>query len=126
MPTSNDNDLAIAFSAQDYLDVALLDGDTVTQISINQYAAFEFKDKTITQQPIIVVMWKGKSDRAPSTSKVVLQIFDRDGNTWEDLAEDNVTVANTLVTLTGIITTNLEHYYDVNNQISCRVYQRAV
>ena len=120
-----DTDLSGTFSAQNYTDVSSDNDQYVDQISNGQYAMFLFKDQ-YTFQSNITVTWIGKSDRAPSTSLVKLQIYDRDGTTWEDLDEENGVGAGTEFTLTGTITSDLDHYYDADFVISCRVYQQAI
>jgi hypothetical protein len=122
---ADDTDLSGTFSATDYTDVSSDNNAYVDQISNGKYALFLFKDQ-YTFQSNITITWIGKSDRAPSTSKVVLQIYDRDGTTWEDLDEENGVGAGTEFTLTGNITSDLDHYYDTDFVISCRVYQQAI
>jgi len=122
---ADDTDLSGTFSATDYTDVSSDNNAYVDQISNGKYALFLFKDQ-YSFQSNITVTWIGKSDRAPSTSLVKLQIYDRDGTTWEDLDEENGVGAGTEFTLTGTITADLDHYYDANFVISCRVYQQAI
>jgi len=122
---AGDTDLSGAFSAQDYIDVASENFTYVDQTSVGQYADFLFKDQG-TSQKTFTVTWKGKADRAPSTSRVVLQIYDRDGTTWEDLDEENGVGAGTDFTLTATVTSDLDHYYNADFVISCRVYQQAI
>ena len=122
---ANDTNLSGAFTAQNYTDVSSDNNAYVDQTSIGQYAMFLYKDKG-TAQHNFTVTWKGKSDYAPSSSVVKLQIYDRDGTTWEDLDDDNATGAGTEFTLTATVTSDLDHYYDANYWIACRVYQRAI
>lgn len=85
---------------------------------------FVFKDKH-TEQDVIEVTWIGKSTLAPSVSEVRLQIWDRNGSTWEDLDSDNATGADTEFTLEGSKTENLANYFDAQFWIACRVWQEA-
>ena len=69
--------------------------------------------------------WEGQSNLAPTSSKVVLQIYDRDGTTWADLDEENGVDADTDFQLTASIIADADHYKDERNVITCRVYQQA-
>jgi len=60
---------------------------------------------------------------APSLYPVTLQIYNRVSTTWVDLQTNNLADAATDFTLTGTKTGDVSMYYDVNNYISCRVYQ---
>ena len=86
-----------------------------------------FKDKShVQQQYIFNITWKGKSDVAPSTIPVVLQIYNRNTPSWEEIARNNTSPANTDFTLTATIGESgqdLANYYDANYWIACRVYQ---
>jgi len=96
----------------------------VGQAETGEYAIHQYKDYVgdITSWTI---KWIGKSTLAPSSVKVVLQIYDRDGTTWEDVAENNAADASTNFTLSGNISSDADHYKDLDKVISCRVYQRA-
>lgn len=124
LPTNN-NDLEISYSAQDYTDVSLNDTIRVGQTATGQYAIHQFKD-FVGSATSWVLIWDGQSDLAPSASKVVLQIYDVEGGIWEDVAENSTTAANTDFTLTGVISSDADHYKNVQNVITCRVYQLAV
>jgi len=121
---SKDNNLTNTFSAQEYLDVENLDGQTSIQTSNGQYSVFLFKNKN-TDQETISTTWTGKSNLAPSSSTVYLQIYNRTSTTWETLDTDSISSVDTNFTLTGTQTTNLSNYFDDNYWISCRVYQQT-
>ena len=121
LPTT-DADLETAFTYQDYLDVASDDTVRVPQVGY-RYGIFLFKDKNANNTNAIQVEWNGQSTVAPSSTKVVLQIYDRNGGVWEDIQENNAALANTDFTLSGTITVDLDHYYDANFWVACRVYQ---
>ena len=124
LPT-DDTDLETAYGAQGYFNVSLDDNVYETQSASNEYWIKEFKNKHSNNTTPIDVTWKGKSDLAPSSSTVYLQIYNRDSTTWETLDSDNATVANTEFTLTGSQNINLSYYYDANYWVSFRVYQEA-
>jgi hypothetical protein len=121
LPTT-DADLENIYTAGEVTQVGSDDADRVSQSAIVQYAIHQYKNNvgTATRWSL---RWNGQSSMAPSTSKVVLQIYDRDGTTWEDLDEENGVAANTDFDLTATISSNAEHYKDANNIICCRVYQ---
>ena len=125
LPTNNDNNLTNTFSPQEYLDVENLDGQTSIQTSDGQYSVFLFKNKN-TDQENISATWTGKSNIAPSSSAVYLQIYNRNSTTWETLDTDSTSSVNTNFTLTGTQTTNLSNYFDTNYWISCRIYQQVI
>ena len=122
----DDADLENLFTAQEYLDVALNDETRVAQTSTDEYAIFEFKDKNDNNTDPIQVTWEGQSDLAPSSSSVVLQIYNRIGATWVDVDTESLAGANTDFELTATISTDLGNYYDVDNWVAFRVYQNAV
>jgi len=124
LPTDNDNDLENAFTESEYSDIAADDSVRVLQSATDEFSIFLFKDKNTSQQNISVT-WNGQSDVAPTQSTVYLQIFNRNSNVWETLNSNSVAAANVDFTLIGTKTTNLSHYFDDNNRISCRVYQEA-
>ena len=118
----DDTDLENIYTAGEVSQVADDDTDRVAQTAIAQYAIHQYKND-VGANTTWTVKWNGQSSLAPSTSVVKLQIYDRDGTTWEDLDEDNATGANTDFDLTATISADADHYKDVDNIICCRVYQ---
>lgn len=59
----------------------------------------------------------------PSISPVYLQIYNRDVGEWETMDSESLAENDTKFTLTGTQSDNLEHYFDENYIIVCRVYQ---
>ena len=123
LPTT-DNDLETNFIAQDYIDVNDANDVRVNQQALGEYAIFQFKDYVGSTSSFNVI-WEGQSNIPTSTSKVVLQIYDHDGNTWEDLDEENGVGANTDFQLTATVNSDLDHRV-LNGVVSCRVYQLAM
>ena len=124
MPT-DDTDLETAFTCTDYSKVESDDDIYVQQCATDEYALFLFKKQAMNSKGIIILEWKGKTSRACSSSPVYLQIYNRTSKNWETLDSNNTAAANTEFTLSGKRTTNLEEYYDENNWIAYRVYQKA-
>ena len=123
---SNDTDLGTAFNYQQYLDVALDDETRVEQCTTGGYTIQQFKVQGADDNSFINVVCNCQSGRAPSASKVVLQVYDRVDNAWEDLAEENEVGANTDFTFNVDINSDLDHYYDGSYWVSFRVYQRGI
>jgi hypothetical protein len=122
---SDDTDLTTAFGSSDYSAVSSVDGISTDQISeTGRYSNFLFKDKYASKVPVVIT-WTGQSNRAPSSSIVYLQIYNRTSMTWEVVASNNTAGVNTNFTLTGSPNSSLSNYYDISNYISCRVYQQA-
>jgi hypothetical protein len=84
----------------------------------------QFKDFYPTNQPCYL-NWTGRSDLAPSTSAVFLQIFNQNTGAWETVATNNVIGAGIDFTLTALIPDPTD-YKDGSQVISSRVYQLAV
>ncbi len=122
---ADDANLSSIFTAENYTDVSSDNGVYVVQSSVGQYSVFVLKNNNNTQIPFTVT-WNGKSDLAPTSSTVYLQIYNRNSATWETLASNNSANANTDFTLTETKSTNLSYYYDANGWVACRVYQQAV
>ena len=121
---ANDNNLETAFDAAGYDLVFSNDTNRLSQTANNQYAIFEFKDKNLNNTDAITVTWDGQSSLAPSQSEVFLQIYNRSGaGSWTTIDSDNAESANTDFQLSAIVSVGLSDYYDINNIISCRVYQ---
>lgn len=120
---SDDTDLEHAFTSQDYADVSADDTVRVVEEAFVLYGLFLFKDKNTNNTDGITVVWNGQSNVAPSLFPVTLQIFNRISGLWETLDTDNSSNADTDFDLNGSQTTNLSNYYDINDWISCRVYQ---
>lgn len=119
----DDTDLTTTYSDQDVIDVATEDSVYVDQdASGNFYAIHQFKNDVGSANSCILT-WKGKTDTAPSSSTVHLEIYNRDTTVWDSVDTDSTTAANTDFTLTGTIP-DLTDYKDVSNLISCRVYQQ--
>jgi hypothetical protein len=123
---ANDADLENIFIWQEYVNVSTDDEIRVAQTATDQFSVFLFKDKATTNTKAINVSWNGQSDRAPSSSAVYLQIFNRTSGLWETLDSDNATAVNTDFALSGVKSTGLTNYYDANFWVACRVYQEAI
>jgi hypothetical protein len=119
---TDDADLENVYTAGEVTQVGSDDADRVSQSAIVQYAIHQYKNDVGTSTRWSL-RWNGQSSMAPSTSKVVLQIYNRDGSTWDTLDEENGVGANTDFDLTATISSDADHYKDANNIICCRVYQ---
>jgi len=125
-PEENDDDLLIAFTAQDEADVAAHDYEYVAQpATINQYAVFLFKDQHTNNTDKFKPTWIGMADHAPSISTVYLQVFNRTFLRWDTIDSNSTAGSREEFTLTSWVDTNLDQYYDSRCVVSCRVYQEA-
>lgn len=71
--------------------------------------------------------WTGKTSLAPVTSNVFLQILNITTQTWETVAQNNSASVDTNFTLAGTKSgVGTVDYLDINNKISCRVYQELI
>ena len=120
---STEADLENIYTSGEISQVASDNADRVSQSAIAQYAIHQYKTD-VGVNTSWTFHWNGQSSLAPSTSVVKLQIYDIEGTTWEDLDEDNAAAANTDFDLTATVTSDLDHYKDVNNVVTCRVYQQ--
>jgi hypothetical protein len=118
--------LEYLFNGQDYIDVDTENDIYVGQTFASEYSVFLFKEQHGNNIAFPTVTWKGRSNIAPSSSIVYLQVYNRTSATWETLNSDNATAADTKFTLTGTITGTLSDYYDNNRWVSYRIYQLSV
>lgn len=121
LPT-DDADLANAIE----VDQVNEDDDTYyDDLQADQYIVHQFKFRNTDSTSEVTINWKGKTDVAPTSSTVYLQVYNRDTSTWETIDSDNSSAVNTEFVLTGVIDTDLADYYDSYNTISARVYQET-
>ena len=119
-------DLAINFSAQDYTDVATDNTVYVDQSTTDpNYAIFLFKARNTVPAPV-TISWNGKSSIAPSSFTVTLEVYNVDITTWELLQTNSTAGVDEEFNLGGIVDSGFADYYDIDNYISCRVYQPTV
>jgi len=94
---------------------------------IQTYAIFQFKDYSpVGNEQGFNVTWQGQTSLAPSTSPVVLQIYNFDTLTWVNLAQNVSSDVNTDFELSAWIGDSGEDisaYHNSANMICCRVYQ---
>ena len=69
------------------------------------------------------IRWVGKSDIATTGRAVYLQAYDQVSEEWVTLDTDILTSAGGRVELEALINTDYAKYFDINNIISCRIYQ---
>jgi len=137
----DDSNLETPFLNTEYSKVATEDSIYVSQSSTNQYSEFLFKDYNSFSDYKFTVTWIGQTTVRPSNSTVYLQVYNHNSSEWETIAQMpglfgdsqipyggddyyfSTEVENTNFTLTGTIDSNVANYYDVNNYVSCRVYQ---
>lgn len=124
-PDSTSQDLSNLFTAHQYSNASVDDGDYFVQTG-SKYIITEFKRQSPNNSNNIQVIWKGRTTLAPSRSRVFLQIFNQNSSAWETLGSQSVVSVDTDFILQGTQNTNVANYYDSTNTVSCRVYQLVV
>ena len=115
-------DLETSYTAGEVTDVATDDAVRVCQTATGQYAIHLFKNY-IGASSTVSVLWNGQSSIAPSSEKVVLQVYNFDDSQWDDLDEENAAAANTDFNLTSAVDP-AANYRDGSGVMVCRVYQQ--
>jgi hypothetical protein len=118
---ANDNDLEVAYTAQDETDVSTKDDIRVGQTGVLEYMLHQFKD-FVGSNTACQVEWEGQTSQAPSVSTVYLQVYNRTTGEWDTIDSDNTSNVDTDFSLLAEIP-DLTNYKDASNVISCRVYQ---
>ena len=108
------------------MNVATEDNIYVEQSANLEYSIFQFKNQHSNDTGRPIITWIGRSNLAPSSSTVYLQIYNRTTSLWETLTSNNSAGADTKFTLTATVSGTLSDYYDVSNWISYRVYQLSI
>lgn len=122
LPTDS-NPGSVAFSSADYTSAATADSVFVHLPTGGANRWFVFQRTNANNTDAINITWSGKSNIASSTTTVYLQIYNYNTTTWDALANNAATAANTNMTITGAKSTSLSNYYGGGNLITCRVYQ---
>ena len=120
---ADDTNLDTLYSSQDYIDVNTKNDIRVSQTASDKYAIHQFKNY-IGASPAIDLECELQTDLAPSSSTVLLQIYNRNTPAWETVDSDNTTGANIDFSLIVHIADSTD-YKNGSNVISCRVYQDA-
>lgn len=126
LPTDNDDHLETFFENADFTAIATANDTRTDQPATGQVSMFLFKDKSSDDTLAIRPTVELQSTIAPSEVPVILEIFNRTTEAWEEMARNDTASANTDFTLEGDKSTNLSDYYDVNGWVSCRVYQNFI
>lgn len=118
LPTGT-TDLQTSYSAGEVTNVQTSNDTRVSQTATGEYAIHMFKEYYVGSNAAVTC--EVQSDLAPSSSTIILQVYNYNTPGWETLDSDNTSSANTDITLEGTIndTTN----YLQNNVMACRVYQ---
>ena len=124
LPT-DDAILRTVFDSLDITNVELTDAAWVGETG-NAYVIHEFKKSLPNSTSNIGINWEGKSDVAPSTATVYLQIYNRNSFSWETLDSNAVAADDVNFVLSSTVSANVGDYYDGTNTISVRVYQYYV
>jgi hypothetical protein len=119
---ADDTDLETAYTPQDVQDVSSLNGVFVSQGATGLYTLHQFKDYLGSSTTALISCY-AQSNRAPSLVEVYLQVYNHNSATWETIASNNTSAANTTFLLQANIADTTD--YLAGGIISCRVYQLA-
>jgi len=124
LPADNTN-LSTQYSVTDVSDVSTDDATRVAVVAANdEYALHQYKLNLPSNTKTIYVKWNGQSNVAPSTSSVLLQIYNYNSTAWETLDTDSTSAADTDLTLEGVQSASLSNYHGTDDEVSVRVYQK--
>jgi len=123
---ADETDLETSYSGQQVTDVSTDDGVRVQQCATDEYTVHLFKEQNVNNTDEISITVNLRSDLAPSSSTVYLQVYNFTDNEWEAVDNDSTTGADTDFDLEGEITVDVGEYYDGGNYVAFRVYQLAV
>jgi hypothetical protein len=123
LPT-NANDLATIYTSGEEGDVAT-DNNVYVDLTAADNGVHQFRKQNDNGNNTddITVTVRVKTDLAPSTETVYLQIYNYNSSTWETLDSDNTTAVDTEFVLTGTQSDNVSNYYTTGNYVAVRVYQ---
>lgn len=124
------SDLVNPFNAVNYSDVLAGDSDYFIETG-SQYVIAQYKQQAVNNTQNINITWRGRTTLSPSQSPVLLQVYNQNTPGWETWASQTVIAADTDFQMTANSTNNaldatLAHYYDSQNRVSVRVYQKVV
>lgn len=124
LPT-NDDDLDILYTEDDYGKVSYIDNIYVDQSADPEnYSIHLFKD-FVNIANTCNIECSLKTNLNPMWSTVYLQIFNRNTNEWETIDYNDSPDVDINFILESFIS-DLSNYKDGNNVVSCRIYQLAV
>jgi hypothetical protein len=116
-------DLEVQYSAADLISVESKNAVRVPISASQQYAIHQFKD-FVGGNVSATVEWYGRSNLAPSSSTVYIQIFNHTLSEWVTLDSNDSADADAdfgfLVHISDL------GDYKLDNLISCRVYQQQM
>lgn len=124
-PQSNSTDLAGSFNAVNYSNVSTDEGDYFIQNG-SKYMVQEFKKKWTNNVDIPAFAIKTRSTSDTRLSPILVQIYNQNLTTWETLATINSVPADVEFNVNVSQTVNVSNYYDSNNIIAFRIYQRVI
>lgn len=85
----------------------------------------EYKKRWINNTDIPQFTWKGRTTYDTRISPLVVQIYNVVGTVWETLMVVNTLPADTDIQITDTQPTNISNYYDSNNIVAFRIYQKV-
>jgi hypothetical protein len=116
--------LEVSYSSQDYIDVDNIDNTTVSQTALSEYAIHQFKD-WVGDSATCNLSGRVKTNTLPSSSTVVLQVYNQTTNEWVTVDSDDSSGADTFFDF-SVTALDLTNYKDPSNVISSRIYQLGI
>ena len=127
LPLGKD-DLESGFTSGDYTKVDTDDNDYLPQMALGEYAVKQFIEEG-SGEICFSITWKGYSTRAPSISRVYLQVFNVTQNLWKTVDSNGSAGAGEEFTLSTTQPQSgdlLSDYFESGNTVAVRVYQEAI
>lgn len=121
LPTG-DSWLANIYNASQRTDVNSSDDVRVTQTAKSgNYVVHQFRFQNSNNTDLVDISIELQTDHPPSTNPVVLEVYNNNTGSWEQLGSNSSTGTGTDFTLSG--SKNSSDYYNSDNVVACRVYQ---
>ncbi|KPJ71744.1 hypothetical protein AMJ50_00130, partial [Parcubacteria bacterium DG_74_3] len=119
-------DLTYFLDNKGYSDVNTKDDGNLDPItSSSNIPVFLFAKKHVNSIDPIDIEWNGSTTQACSVNAVYLQVYNATTSQWETFASSTTCTASADFSLTTLIISNPENYYDSNYWRYIRVYQSS-
>lgn len=120
---SDKTDLATVYTTQEEADLTLNDNiDVDLTGAASRYLIHQYKILNTNRVDRVTIRVEALSEVSTTDSTAYLQAWNGQTGAWETIDSDNETEASTKFSLSGEL--NDTSYYDFNNEVAIRVYQR--
>ena len=109
----------------DVTEIASVIADDASRFSFGTlaYNVQQIRKKKANSTDGIAISWNGQSNIAPSSSAMYLQIYNFTTSLWETVDSYSLTTVDSDFNLTATIASSVADYYNVSNEVVCRVYK---